>query len=126
VTAGAKPPVLESCEGGEYVIAVAFLDEGSTGEEAPVGIALERLGEGDTADELQLEGDLADAHALASTLEAEGSCVKVEIAQPEAEEIHEAGEAPESSEEAPVTSEGTPESGEEADVPDESPVPASP
>lgn len=85
MTAGAKPPVLESCEGDEYVITITFLDEESTVEEAPVEIVLARLNEDGSTDELQLEGDLSDAHALASTLEAEGNCVKVEIAQPEEE-----------------------------------------
>jgi len=122
VTAGAKPPVLESCEGDEYVITVTFLDEGSTAptvEEAPVEIVLERLSDDGTTDELQLEGELSDARALASTLEAEGNCVKVEIAQPEAEGAEaEAGE--------PGASEEVPESGEEVVESAEVPVPASP
>lgn len=129
VTAGAKPPVLESCEGDEYVIAVTFLDQRSTVEEALAEIVLKRLNDDGTTDELQLEGDLSDARALASTLEAEGNCVKVEIAQAEAEEggeeIPGMGEAPESGEEVPA-SEGTPESGEEVDTPAESPVSISP
>ena len=116
MTAGGKPEA-ESCEGGEYTITVTFLDEESTVEEAPVEIVLERLNEDGSTDELQLEGDLSDVHALASTLEAEGSCVKVEIAQPEAEE---------GAEEIPGTSEEASESGEEATEPAESPVPASP
>jgi hypothetical protein len=111
VTAGVKPPpVLESCAGDEYVITVTFLDEESTAPTAAEGsveIVLTRLNEGGATDELQLEGDLADAHALASTLEAEGDCVKFEIAQPEAEEgaaeIPETGEAPESGEEVPTS-----------------------
>jgi hypothetical protein len=123
VTAGVKPPAVESCEGDEYVIAVAFLDEDSTVEEAPVSIVLERLNEDGTTDELQLEGDLSDARALASTLEAEGNCVKVEIAQSEAEEESAEGEA---AEEAPGTSEEAPNSGEEVTEPAESPVPVSP
>jgi hypothetical protein len=121
VTAGAKPPVLESCEGDEYVITVTFLDEGSTAptvEEAPVEIVLERLNEDGTTDELQLEGDLGDARALAATLEGEGNCVKVEIAQPEAEGAEEEAEAPGASEEVP----GSGEVVEPAEVP----VPASP
>jgi len=88
--------VVESCEGDEYVIAVTFLDEESTVEEAPVEIVLTKLNEDGTTDELQLEGDLSDVRALASTLEAEGNCVTVEIAQPEgeesSEEVSEAGE----------------------------------
>jgi len=96
VAAGGKPPVVESCEGDEYVIAVTFLDEESTVEEAPVEIVLTKLNEDGTTDELQLEGDLSDVRALASTLEAEGNCVTVEIAQPEgeesSEEVSEAGE----------------------------------
>jgi hypothetical protein len=102
------------------VITVTFLEEESTAptvEEAPVEIVLERLNEDGTTDELQLEGELGDARALASTLEAEGSCVKVEIAQSEAEE--------ESAEEVPG-SEEAPELGEEVTEPAELPVPASP
>lgn len=122
VTAGAKPPVLESCEGDEYVITVTFLDEESPTppvEEAPVAIVLERLNEDGSTDELQLEGELSDARALASTLEAEGNCVKVGIAQPEEEGAEEEMEVPGTSEEALG-------SGEEVVEPAESPVPASP
>lgn len=117
VTAGGKPPVFESCEGDEYVIAVTFLDGESTEEEAPVEIVLTKINEDGTTDELQLEGDLGDVHALAATLEGEGNCVKVEIAQPEAEE--------EGAEEVPG-SEEVPELGEEVTEPAELPVPASP
>lgn len=116
VTAGGNP-VAENCEGDEYTITVTFLDEESTVEEAPVEIVLEQLNEDGSTDELQLEGDLSDVHALASTLEAEGNCVKVEIAQPEAEE---------SAEEVPGTSEEASESGEEVTDPTELPVPSSP
>jgi hypothetical protein len=118
VTAGAEPPVPESCEGDEYVITITFLDEESTVEEAPVEIVLEQLNEDGSTDELQLEGDLSDVHALASTLEAEGNCVKVEIAQPDEEES--AAEVPGASEEE------VPEPVEEAADPAESPVPISP
>ncbi len=125
---GAKPPPgLESCAGDEYVIAVSFLDEGSaapTAEEAPVEIVLKRLNEDGSTDELQLEGHLSDAHALASMLEAEGNCVEVEIAQPEAEETPAKGEAPESGEEAPAN-EATPET-RTVDAPTESPLPIYP
>jgi hypothetical protein len=103
------------------VITVTFLGEGSTAptvEEAPVEIVLERLNDDGTTDELQLEGELSDARALASTLEAEGNCVKVEIAQPEGEGAEEAEE--------PGASEEVPESGEEVVEPAEVPVPASP
>jgi hypothetical protein len=99
------------------VITVTFLDEELTVDEAPVEIVLERLNEDGSTDELQLEGDLGDARALASTLEAEGNCVKVEIAQPEGEE---------GVEEVPGASEEAPESGEEVTEPAESPVPSSP
>ena len=119
VTAGAKPPVLESCEGDAYVITATFLDEGSTADEAPVDIMLERLNEDGSTDELQLEGDLGDARALASTLEAEGNCVKLEIAQPEEKGAEEEAEVPGASEEVP-------QSGEEVAEPEESPVPISP
>ncbi len=104
VTAGGNPPVLESCEGDEYVITITFLDEETAVEEAPVEIVLERLNEDGTIDELELEGDLGDARSLASTLESEGNCVRVEIAQPEDEE---------SAEEVPGT-------GEEVTAPAES------
>ena len=110
MTAGVKPPIFESCEGDEYVIAITFLDGESTAEEAPVDIALERLNEDGSIDELQLEGDLDDAHALVSTLEAEGNCVKVQIVQPESGE----------------SLEEVPGAGEEAVEPAESPVPDSP
>jgi hypothetical protein len=123
--------VLEGCEGDEYVIAITFLGEGSTVEEAPVDIVLKRLNEDGSTDELKLEGDLGDARALASTLEGEGNCVKVEIAQPEEESVE---EVPGASEEAPgepgaseVPGSGeAPGSGEEPAAPAESPVPISP
>jgi hypothetical protein len=116
VTAGVEPPGLESCEGDEYVITITFLDEGATVEEAPAEIVLVWVDDDGTTDELQLEGDLSDARALASTLEAEGNCVTVEIAQPEDE----------GAEKEPGASEEVPGSGEEAVEPAESPVPASP
>jgi hypothetical protein len=108
--------VFESCEGDEYVIAVTFLDGESTEEEAPVEIVLTKINEDGTTDELQLEGDLGDVHALAATLEGEGNCVTVEIAQPEGEE---------GAEEVPETGEEAPESEEEVTAPAESPVPSS-
>jgi hypothetical protein len=119
VTAGVTPPTFEGCEGDEYGIRVTFLDGESTEEEAPVEIVLTKINEDGTTDELQLEGDLSDVHALASTLEAEGNCVKVEIAQPEGEGAEEEAEVPESREEAP-------ESGEGAVEPAEALVPISP
>lgn len=121
VTAGVKPPALESCEGDEYVIAVTFLDEEATVDEAPVDIVLTKLNEDGTTDELQLEGDLGDARALASTLEAEGNCVKVEVAPLEVE-----GGEEETAGEVPGAGEDAPEAGAEAIEPTESPVPASP
>jgi hypothetical protein len=124
VTAGAKPPVLESCEGDEYVITITFLDEESTVEEAPVDIVLTRLD--GTTDELQLEGDLGDARALASTLEAEGNCVEVEIARPEEESAEDDPGANEEAPEEPGPSEGVPGSGEGVAEPGEPPVPTSP
>lgn len=103
----------ESCEGDEYLLTVTLFDEESVGDETPVEIVLGRLNEdGTTGDELQLEGDLSDARALASTLESEGGCVEVEIVPFEGEGI--AGEAPEASEEVP-------EPGEELAEPAESP-----
>lgn len=111
--------MLESCGGDEYVVAITFLDEESESDEAPVEIVLERLNDDGSFDELQLEGDLGDARALASTLEGEGNCVEVEIAQPEEEGAEEEAEEPGASEEVPG-------SGEEVVEPAESPVPASP
>jgi hypothetical protein len=118
--------VFESCEGDEYVITVTFLDEGSTVEEAPVEIVLTRLNEDGTTDELQFEGSLSDAHALAATLEGEGNCVKLEIAQPEGEGAEEEAEEPGASGEVPESGEETPESGEGAVEPAEALVPSSP
>ncbi len=126
VTAGVTPPTFESCEGDEYVITVAFLDGESTVEEAPVEIVLAKLNEDGTTDELQLEGDLSDVHALASTLEGEGNCVTVEIAQPEGEGAEEEAEEPGASGEVPGSGEEVPGSGEEGVEPGESPVPVSP
>ena len=126
VAAGGKPPAIESCEGDEYVITVSFLDEESTVEEAPVEIVLTRINEDGTTDELQLEGDLGDVHALASTLEAEGNCVTVEIAQPEGEGAEEEAKEPGASGEAPESGEETPESAEGAVEPAEALVPSSP
>jgi hypothetical protein len=117
--------VFESCEGDEYVITIAFLDEESTVEEAPVEIVLMRLNEDGTTDELQLEGDLSDAHALAATLEAEGNCVTVEIAQPEGEGAEEEADGPGASGEVPESGEEAPESGEAVE-PAEALVPSSP
>jgi hypothetical protein len=126
VTAGGNPPVFESCEGDEYVITITFLDEESTVEEAPVEIVLTKLNEDGTTDELQLEGDLSDVHALASTLEAEGNCVKVETTQPEGEGAEEEAEEPGASGEVPEPGDEAPESEEEVTAPAESPVPSSP
>lgn len=119
VTAGAKPPEPKSCEGDEYEITITFLDEEATVEEAPAEILLAQINEDGSTDELQLEGNLSDARALASTLEAEGNCVTVEIAQREDEGAEGEAEEPRASEEAP-------ESGEEVTDSAESPVPASP
>jgi hypothetical protein len=110
-----------------------FVDDGSTGptaEEAAVEIVLKRLNEDGTTDELQLEGDLGDAQAVASTLEGEGNCVTVEIAQPEEDDVEgvpgASEEKPGASEEAPGPSEETPESGDEASTPAEVQDPVSP
>ncbi len=69
------------------MIAITFLDEGSTVEEAPVAIVLERFNEDGTTDELQLEGDLNDARSLAATLSSEGNCVHLEVVAPEEEGV---------------------------------------
>lgn len=126
MTAGVTPPALESCEGDEYVVTVTFLDEESMAVEAPVEIVLTRLNEDGTTDELQLEGDLGDARALAATLEGEGNCVKVEIAQPEGEGAEEEAEEPGANGEVPESGEEAPESGEGAVEPVEALVPISP
>jgi len=126
VTAGVTPPGLESCAGDEYVITVTFLDEEPTVEGAPVEIVLVRPNDDGTTDELQLEGDLSDARALAATLEGEGNCVTVELAQPVEEGAEEEAEEPGASEEVPGSGEEVPKSGEEAGGPAESPVAASP
>jgi hypothetical protein len=126
VAAGGKPPVLDSCEGDEYVITITFLDEESAVEDAPVEIVLERLNDDGTTDELQLEGDLSDARALASALEAEGSCVTVGIEQPEEESAEEGPAANEEAPEEPGASEEVSGPGEGIPEPGESPVPASP
>jgi hypothetical protein len=104
VAAGGGPG-LESCEGDEYVIAITFLDEESTVEEAPVAIVLERFSEDGTIEELQLEGDLADARSLAATLSAEGNCVRLEVVAPAEEGVPSDGTS-----QAVVPSEGTPSS----------------
>jgi hypothetical protein len=109
-------PEPESCEGDEYLVTVTFLGEEPeepVGEESPVEILLQRLNEdGSVEDELTLEGDLADAQRLVLKLSSEGSCVEVEIAQPD-----EDGESEEEEE--------APEVGEE-EAPAELPEPASP
>jgi hypothetical protein len=110
-------PIPESCEGDEYLVTVTFLDEEPVGEESPVEILLQRLSEdGSVEDELTLEGVLSDARSLVVKLSVEGSCVELEIAQPD--EAGE-GEGEEGEEEAP-------EAGEEVTEPAELPDPASP
>jgi hypothetical protein len=109
------------------VIAVTFLDEEATLEDASVEIVLERLNGDGTTDELRIEGSLSDARALAATLEAECNCVTVEIAWPEGGESAE--EIRGGSEDAPRgvgALEETAESGEEVVEPGESPVPVTP
>ncbi len=129
VTGGGQPagPVTaggggfeEGCEGDEYLLTITFLEEEPAGGESPVEIVLKRLNEDGSTDELRLEGDLSDARSLASTLEAEGSCVVIEIAAPGEEESEEEEETPGEAEEE------TPGTGEEAIEPGESPEPVSP
>lgn len=119
----------ESCEGDEYLLTITLLDEEPTADEAPVGIVLARIVGGEAGDELQLEGDLGDARALASTLDSEGNCVRVEIA-PRGEDEEGAESSPGESEESAAGGSGegeeTPESGEGVTGLGEAPVLPSP
>ncbi len=76
-------PVLESCEGDEYVITIVLVP-GAEGEaeEASVEIVLQRFSEDGSVDELQLEGSLLDARNLALQLSSEGNCVYLEADAP--------------------------------------------
>jgi len=120
IAAGAGPTPPASCEGDEYLLTISFLEEEPAEGESPVEIVLKRLNEDGSADELRLEGDLGDARSLASALEAEGSCVVIEIAPPGEEESEEEGETPGEAEEEVLGA------GEEIAEPAESPEPASP
>ncbi len=77
ITAG-PGPVLESCDGDEYVITIVIDPETPEGEEAEVEIVLKRVSADGTIDELTLEGDVLDAQRLALQLSSEGNCVVVE------------------------------------------------
>jgi hypothetical protein len=90
ITAG---PVLESCDGDEYVITIVLTPESEEGEEASVEIVLQRLNEDGSVDELRLEGDMLDAESLAVQLSAEGNCVVVEAAEPEEADGDDAADA---------------------------------
>jgi hypothetical protein len=79
-------PVLESCEGDEYVITIVLAPAGEEGEEASLEIVLQRFDEDGSVDELQLEGSLLDAEALALQLSSEGNCVYLEAGGLEEEE----------------------------------------
>lgn len=103
-------PAPESCEGDEYVVTITFLDEEPADEEASVEILLQRFSEDGSVDELELEGDLADARSLVLKLSSEGNCVVVEIAP----QVDGEGE------------EEAPEAGEEGAEPVAPPEPASP
>lgn len=109
----------EGCAGDEYVVTVTFLDEEPVSEESPVEILLQHFSEDGSVEELELEGDLADARSLVLKLSSEGSCVEVEIAQPD-EEGEGEEEAPEAGEEEEA------DTGEEVVEPAELPEPASP
>ncbi len=76
VTSGG--PVLESCDGDEYVITIVLVPAAEEGEEASVEIVLQRFAQDGSTDELQLEGSLLDAEALALQLSSEGNCVYLE------------------------------------------------
>ncbi len=84
VTAGG--PVIESCDGDEYVITVVLVpgedEEVEGAEEASVEIVLQRFNEDGSVDELTLEGDLLDAQNLAVQLSLEGNCVYLEASTP--------------------------------------------
>lgn len=84
-------PIIESCDGDEYVITIVIDPESAGEEEAQVEIVLKRFNADGTVDELELEGDVLDAQNLALQLSSEGNCVTVEAAAPEDEE-EEAGE----------------------------------
>lgn len=110
-------PTPESCDSNEYLITVTFLEEEAIGEESAVEIVLQHLDEdGNVDDELRLEGDLNDARSLVLKLSSEGSCVEVEIAQPDEEGEGEEGDGEEEA----------PEAGEEEAGSAELPEPVSP
>lgn len=89
-------PIIESCDGDEYVITIVIDPEVPVGEEGQVEIVLKRFNADGTSDELTLEGDVLDAQNLALQLSSEGNCVVVEAAPPEEEdgEGETAGEDP--------------------------------
>lgn len=97
ITAG---PVLESCDGDEYVITILLAPETEEGE-ASVEIILKRVSADGTVDELTLEGDVLDAQRLALKLSSEGNCVVIEAAEPEETDGDEATDA-DPTEEAPA------------------------
>lgn len=71
-------PVIESCEGDEYVITIALNPEASEEGESSVEIVLTKFNDDGSTEELRLEGDLLDAQSLALQLSSEGNCVKLE------------------------------------------------
>ncbi len=73
-----RGPVLESCEGDEYVITIVLAPDAEEGEEAGVEIVLQLFNEDGSVEEMQLEGDTLDAEALALHLSSEGNCVYLE------------------------------------------------
>ena len=78
-------PVIESCDGDEYVITIVLAPEASDDEEPSVEIVLTKFNEDGSTEELRLEGDLLDAQSLALQLSSEGNCVVVEASPPETE-----------------------------------------
>jgi hypothetical protein len=81
ITAG-PGPVLESCDGDEYVITIVIDPETAEDVEAEVEIVLKRVSADGTVEELTLEGDVLDAQRLALQLSSEGNCVVLEAAAP--------------------------------------------
>lgn len=83
-----RGPVLESCEGDEYVITIVLVPGAGESEEveASVEIVLRLFNADGSVEELQLEGSTLDAENLALQLSSEGNCVYLEADAGGAEE----------------------------------------
>lgn len=103
-------PIIESCDGDEYVITIVIDPEAPEGEEAQVEIVLKRFNADGTVDELALEGDVLDAQNLALQLSSEGNCVSLEAGT-----ATEGGVPSDGTSQVVVPTEGTPPSGAEPD-----------